>query len=210
MRVSAGAFVCTVVWVQRSSAAALSEMQSLPCILECNQALWMRVQYSNRRCVHAAAIVVGTVSGDEDVPSDTDSLRAPSQTQQDRWEACSTDSEVPELHATSRARGGPAAAAGAGGQHGAARRVGGARGISSNPMSPQPEVSGAASENGAASTATGAAGGGVSSVRSPMVGSTPLHVVSRYSYLSSDGVWTAKHYGLLNLAIVILIVTNFR
>jgi hypothetical protein len=77
-------------------------------------------------------------------------------------------------------------------------------------MSPQPEVSGAASENGAASTATGVAGGGVSSVRSPMVGSTPLHVVSRYSYLSSDGVWTAKHYGLLNLAIVILIVTNFR
>lgn len=46
--------------------------------------------------------------------------------------------------------------------------------------------------------------------RPPMSGSTPVHTAVRYSYLSSDGVWLAKHDGLLNLSIIILIITNFR
>jgi hypothetical protein len=49
-----------------------------------------------------------------------------------------------------------------------------------------------------------------SASRPPMSGSTPVHTAVRYSYLSSDGVWLAKHDGLLNLSIIILIITNFR
>jgi hypothetical protein len=43
-----------------------------------------------------------------------------------------------------------------------------------------------------------------------MSGSTPVHTAIRYSYLSSDGIWLAKHDGLLNLCIIILVATNFR
>lgn len=43
-----------------------------------------------------------------------------------------------------------------------------------------------------------------------MSGSTPVHTSVRYSYLSSDSIWLAKHDGLLNLAVIILIAANFR
>jgi hypothetical protein len=59
--------------------------------------------------------------------------------------------------------------------------------------------------------AGGAAGGSAGgAARPPMSGSTPVHTAIKYSYLSSDGIWLAKHDGLLNLCIIILIVTNFR
>ncbi len=46
--------------------------------------------------------------------------------------------------------------------------------------------------------------------RAPMSGSTPVHTSSRFSYLSSDGVWAAKHEGLFNLGMVILLAANCR
>jgi hypothetical protein len=46
--------------------------------------------------------------------------------------------------------------------------------------------------------------------RPPMSGSTPVHTSSRFSYLSSDGVWAAKHEGLFNLGMVILLAANCR
>lgn len=58
------------------------------------------------------------------------------------------------------------------------------------------------------STTAGAPGSGAA--RPPMRGSTPVHTATKYSPLSSDGVWIAKHAGLLNLGVVILISTNLR
>jgi hypothetical protein len=46
--------------------------------------------------------------------------------------------------------------------------------------------------------------------RSPMGGSTPVYTCTRGSYLSSDGVWAAKHDGLLNLGLLLLVIGNLR
>lgn len=43
-----------------------------------------------------------------------------------------------------------------------------------------------------------------------MLGSTPVHTCSRFSPLSSQGVWAARHEGLFNLAMIILVVTHAR
>nr|QID75817.1 diacylglycerol cyltransferase [Dunaliella salina] len=44
----------------------------------------------------------------------------------------------------------------------------------------------------------------------PMSGSSPVHVVARPSYLSSERMWYEKHTGLVNLMAVIVVATNFR
>ena len=44
----------------------------------------------------------------------------------------------------------------------------------------------------------------------PMLGSSPVHVRSCYSYLSSERMWHENHSGLYNLATVILVAANFR
>ncbi|KAF8065886.1 DGAT1C [Scenedesmus sp. PABB004] len=165
--------------------------------------------------------------------------------QQDRWEACSTDSELPDLPSKPGPAGRPrlgrpplppsvtaatAAAAVAeatvassgvaaaarrgddsdgevssrpGGSRGAHRRGGGgaAAGAAGAPRI-EPQAGGGG--------AGGDAGSGGGAARPPMVGSTPVHTCARYSYLSSDGVWSAKHDGLLNLGIIVLLATNFR
>ncbi|GIL55503.1 hypothetical protein Vafri_11070 [Volvox africanus] len=46
--------------------------------------------------------------------------------------------------------------------------------------------------------------------RGPMFGSTPVHTACRFSLLSSERVWYEKHTGLYNLALIILVLTNFR
>lgn len=43
-----------------------------------------------------------------------------------------------------------------------------------------------------------------------MLGSTPVHTCSRWSYLSSERQWRENHTGLYNLAAVVLVATNFR
>ena len=43
-----------------------------------------------------------------------------------------------------------------------------------------------------------------------MLGSSPVHVRSCYSYLSSERMWHENHSGLYNLATVILVAANFR
>lgn len=46
--------------------------------------------------------------------------------------------------------------------------------------------------------------------RTPMLGSTPVHTSCRYSLLSSERAWHEKQTGLYNLALIIIVVTNFR
>ncbi|GFR48230.1 hypothetical protein Agub_g10091, partial [Astrephomene gubernaculifera] len=46
--------------------------------------------------------------------------------------------------------------------------------------------------------------------RGPLLGSTPVHTAGRFSLLSSERVWHEKHTGLYNLALIILVLTNFR
>eukprot|EP00877_Chromochloris_zofingiensis_P001860 jgi/Chrzof1/11675/Cz06g05010.t1 len=122
---------------------------------------------------------------------------------QDRWEVSSTDSELPEHIRRPRKR------------H--------SRALAGAPVDSTSSSTSAGGDNITSSSGAAAAGGEVCSVRPghvtnphtnvtrpPMVGSTPVHTSARYSYLSSDGVWAAKHDGLWNLAMVIIVVTNFR
>lgn len=148
-----------------------------------------------------------------------------------RWEACSTDSELPEVsHALARTAAAarpfrppgrqqahPSSAAAAAAAAVAEATTRGAHGVSCYQII-EDEVTSKPSHASAADDKPGRRGhrsrqGAADSTapsRPPMVGSTPVHTVARYSYLSSDGVWTAKHDGLLNLGIIILVATNFR
>jgi hypothetical protein len=191
----------------------------------------------------------------------------PGRQQQQDWEACSTDSELPEP--PSHRRQGASGSGGGGG--GALSFPGGALATAGVPPvrgrvpwgRPPPSPSGAGEAPGAlfdaaapaapaarvsgtgqpsAATAAaaaaaglppssaaaaaaaarrsaggqgpggGAGGGGAEAKppRPPMSGSTPVHTITRYSFLSSDGVWAARHDGLLNLAMIILVVSNLR
>ena len=178
----------------------------------------------------AAAAAQGNVAGDVTTTSRMESEPGTPKTQQqqERWEAYSTDSELPEMPGGVRRSGRPPAyrrqpepgqAVGMPSYAGEA-----ARAATSGRSSSSKDVIGYSREGGgqrgspvrqqskreAKGAEPGRSGGAAGAQRSPMVGSTPVHVHSRYSYLSSDGVWTAKHDGLLNLAMVILIVTNSR
>ncbi|KAI8469478.1 MAG: MBOAT, membrane-bound O-acyltransferase family-domain-containing protein [Monoraphidium minutum] len=168
------------------------------------------------------------------------------QQRQRDWEACSTDSELPEVPGAAghwHARAPPpsgtppvrgtvpwgrppsappppgaallldaaAPAAGLARVAPAPPSPGGAP-ASASPPSPSDGPADTASECGG-----GGGGGDVAASaalrkppRPPMSGSTPVHTATRYSFLSSDGVWAARHDGLLNLAMIILVVSNLR
>jgi hypothetical protein len=181
----------------------------------------------------------------------------PGRQQQHDWEACSTDSELPEppsrRHGASGSGGGgsgpgyahsgggapvrgrvpwgrpPPSPSGLGESPGAlfdAAAPAAAAARVSNTGHPAAAAAAAAAglpPSGAAAAAAarrsaggvgagppGAAGADAKPPRPPMSGSTPVHTATRYSFLSSDGVWAARHDGLLNLAMIILVVSNLR
>lgn len=117
---------------------------------------------------------------------------------QDRWEASSTDSELPErpreMRRASVLLEGHDAISQASGESDSDTSLPRAQA----PLSPRGPP--------AAPAHVGSPPHG----RSPMTGSTPVHTISRFSYLSSDTMWVAKHDGLLNLGMVILVAANFR
>lgn len=141
-----------------------------------------------------------------------------------RWETCSTDSELPEVvprkstkHKAARRPMHPSAAAAAAAHHSnttaaaAAAAVAEATTAGAAAAADTAEVSSRAGAGGGApdrGAAVGRSEGGAS--RPPMLGSTPVCTQTRYSYLSSDGIWRSRHDGLLNLGIIILVAANFR
>jgi hypothetical protein len=169
------------------------------------------------------------------------------QQQQHEWEACSTDSELPEPPAGRPGGGGSTGGggmSGGGAQHARAPRAplgrpplapGAGDGASfldaAAPAAATARVANAATaaaadagdadvaatppRRAAGRESSGAPGGRKSAAdakptRPPMSGSTPVHTITRYSFLSSDSVWAARHDGLLNLALIILVVSNLR
>lgn len=148
-----------------------------------------------------------------------------------RWEACSVDSELPDAPLSAalrfaaaaqpsrppaRPKAHPSSAAAAAAAAVAEATTTGTHGHSMAHFcaATAEDATSKPSGIGAARATSAAVKQGVSgppaTLRPPMVGSTPVHTIARYSYLSSDGVWTAKHDGLLNLGIIILVATNFR
>jgi hypothetical protein len=180
--------------------------------------------------VASQSTFAGDASTTNRIESEPGTPKTQQQQQQERWEAYSTDSELPEMPVGVRRGGRPPVyrrhlelgqavampayagevARGAAPAHSNSSSSRNVLGYTNAGGGQRAQAARQQSKREIKGTEGVRPGGAAGAQRSPMVGSTPVHVSSRYSYLSSDGIWAAKHDGLLNLAIVILIVTNFR